>query len=175
MPPLELADITTAKVDKTSLISVDTVKYSVPEELVSKRVIVKKYHDEIRVFMDNIEVCRHRRINGNGLMQIDIMHYLNTLSHKPGAVSSSVALKSIPKLKAIFDTHYTKIPRKFIEILTENKNLDVHEIVALFKEKTSNKAEFNAISVVKPISQIDMHSRTAIANYAMLIRGGASL
>lgn len=175
MPPLELADITTAKVDKTSLISVDTVKYSVPEELVSKRVIVKKYHDEIRVFMGNIEVCRHRRVNGNGLMQIDIMHYLNTLSHKPGAVSSSVALKSIPKLKAIFDTHYTKTPRKFIEILTENKHLDVPGIVALFKEKTSNKAEFNAISVVKPISQIDMHSRTAIANYAMLIRGGASL
>lgn len=58
MPPLELADITTAKVDKTSLISVDTVKYSVPEELVGQTVIVKKYHDEIRVFAHNSEVCR---------------------------------------------------------------------------------------------------------------------
>lgn len=75
MPPLELADITTAHVDKSSLISVDVVKYSVPEELVGQRVIVKKYHDEIRVYAGSVhssskngninshaEVCRHRRV-----------------------------------------------------------------------------------------------------------------
>ena len=75
-PPLELAEIQSAKVDKTSLISVDTVKYSVPEEYVGKTVTVKKYHDEIRVFVDNTEVCRHRRAFGNGTVKIDIMHYL---------------------------------------------------------------------------------------------------
>jgi transposase len=173
IPPLELADITTAKVDKTSLISIDTVKYSVPEALAGQSVIVKKYHDEIRVFADNAEVCRHRRMKGNGVLKIDIMHYLNTFLRKPGAVSNSVALKSIPKLKAIFDTYYAKTPRAFIEILTEHRHLEIDEIVRLFREKTSNKAEFNAISVVRPISPVDMHSRIAMANYALLMKGGA--
>lgn len=172
MPQLELADITTAKVDKTSLISVDTVKYSVPEELVGQTVTVKKYHDEILVFSKNTEVCRHRRAFGNGTLKIDIMHYLNTFLKKPGAVSNSVALKAVPRLKAIFDTHYAKAPRKFIEILIENEHLAVEEIVKIFKEKISNKPEFNAVCVVKPISQIDMHSRSSMANYAIFIQGG---
>jgi transposase len=173
LPPLELADIASAKVDKTSLISIDTVKYSVPEGLVSQTVIVKKYHDEIRVFFGHAEVCRHRRVKGNGILKIDIMHYLDTFLRKPGAVSSSVALKSIPKLKAIFDTHYTGKPRDFIETLMTLRHRPIDEITAIFKEKTTNKAEFNALCVVKPISQVDMHSRSAMANYALLVRGGA--
>lgn len=173
MPPLELADIQTALVDKTSFVSMDTIKYSVPEELVGKEVIVKKYHDEIRVFWANKEVCRHRRAFGSGTMVVEIMHYLNTFLKKPGAVNNSVALKSVPKLKAIFDTYYAKKPKEFIEILMENKGLPVDEIVRLFKEKTSNKAEFNAIVVIRPISSIDMHSRSSMADYAQLLRGGA--
>jgi len=171
-PPLELADITTAKVDKTSLISVDTVKYSVPEELVGQTVIVKKYHDELRVFSNNSEVCRHRRATGNGTLKIDIMHYLNTFLRKPGAVNNSVALKSIPKLKAIFDTYYKDKPKNFIEFLTENKELEIDEIISLLKEKTANKAEFIAISIVKPISRIDLNARTSMANYSLLVKGG---
>jgi transposase len=172
MPPLELATMTTAKVDKTSLISVDTVKYSVPEELVGQKVLVKKYHDEIRVYHNNAEVCRHRRAFGNGTLKIEIMHYLNTFVRKPGAINNSVALKSIPKLKAIFDTYYAKKPRDFIEILTENKHLAIEDIVKMFKERTANKAEFNAIVVVRPISQIDLSSRSSMADYALLVKGG---
>ena len=172
IPPLELAEISMAKVDKTSLISVDTVKYSVPEELVEQEVIVKKYHDEIRVYSANTEVCRHRRAFGNGTMIVKIMHYLNTFIKKPGAINNSIALKSVPKLKAIFDTYYAKKPREFIEFLMENKNLPIEEIVRLFKEQTSNKAEFNAIAVVKPIGQIDMYSRSSMSDYAQLVKGG---
>lgn len=172
MPPLELAEIITAKVDKTALISVDTVKYSVPEELVGRSVIVKKYHDEIRVYWNNAEACRHRRAFGNGKMIVDIMHYLKTFIKKPGAVNNSIALKSIPKLKAVFDTYYSKKPRDFIEVLMENKHLEINEIIKLFQEKTKSKAEFNAIVVVRPISSIDMRSRSSMADYAQLIRGG---
>ena len=111
-PPLELATISENKVNTSSMISVDTVFYSVPEKLVGKTVSVKKCHNEIRVFYGNNEVCRHRRIFGNGNMQVDIYHYLDTLLKKPGAVRDSV-LKSIPRLKAIFDTHYTNKPKQY--------------------------------------------------------------
>jgi transposase len=170
-PPLELADISTAKVDKTSLISVDTVKYSVPEQLVGRTVTVKKYHDEIRVFADNTEVCRHRRAFGNGTMKIDIMHYLNTFLKKPGALKNSVALKSVPQLKAIFDKYYAQKPKDFIEILIENFDIEADEMLRIFKEKMSNKAEFHAVSVVRPISQIDV-AASFMLNYSMLVMGG---
>jgi transposase len=174
MPPLELADITTAKVDKTALINVDSAKYSVPETLVGQSVTVKKYHDEVRVYSNNAEVCRHRRVMGKDQLCIDIMHYLDTFLRKPGALSDSVALKSIPKLKAIFDTHYAKKPRQFIEILIAMKSYDIDEIVSILQAEVANKAEFSAISVSKPVGQVDLRSRSAVANYSILVRGGVS-
>jgi hypothetical protein len=172
-PPLELADLSNPKVDACSFVSVDTVFYSVPEHLVGKRVAVKKYHDEIRVFFGNEEVCRHKRLKGNGKMQVDIYHYLNTLRKKPGAIRNSVALKSIPRLKAIFDTHYSNQPKKFIELFMKNKELPIDEIIALFERETANKGEIVALDVVKPVSQIDVSARALIFNYAALAIGGA--
>jgi transposase len=172
-PPLELAVIGEAKVNPSSLISVDTVFYSVPEHLVGKRVIVKKYHNEIRIYISNEMVAKHKRLFGNGKMQINIYHYLNTLRKKPGALRNSVALKSIPRLKAIFDTYYTKQPKKFIELFLENKELPIDEIISLFEHETANKGEIYALDVVKPISQIDVSARAFVANYAVLVNGGA--
>jgi transposase len=171
-PPLELATISEAKVNPSSLISIDTVFYSVPEHLVGKHVIAKKYHNEIRAYAGSEMVAKHKRLFGNGKMQIDIYHYLNTLRKKPGAIKNSVALKSIPKLKAIFDTYYSKQPRKFIDMFLENKELPIDEIIALFERETANKGEINALDVVKPISQIVVSARALIANYDLLVTGG---
>jgi transposase len=172
-PPLELAVVSEAKVNPSSLISVDTVFYSVPEYLVGKRVTVKKYHNEIRVYAQRELVCSHKRLFGNGKMQVDIYHYLNTLRKKPGAVRNSVALKSIPRLKAIFDTYYTNQPRKFIERFLENKELPIDEIIALFEGETRNKGEIAALDVVKPVSQIIVSARAIVSNYTALTIGGA--
>jgi transposase len=171
-PPLELAMISEAKVNPSSLVSVDTVFYSVPEHLVGKRVIVKKYHNEIRIYAENEMIAKHKRVFGNGKMQIDIYHYLNTLRKKPGAIRNSVALKSIPRLKAIFDTYYGKQPKKFIERFLENKELPIDEIIALFERETANKGEIDALDVVKPVSQVAVSARAFVANYAALVNGG---
>ena len=84
-----------------------------------------------------------------------------------------MALKSIPRLKAIFDTYYSKQPRKFIELFLENKELSINEIIALFERETANKGEINALDVVKPISQVVVSARAFVANYAVLVNGGA--
>lgn len=171
-PPLELAVVSEAKVNPSSLVSVDTVFYSVPEYLVGKRVTVKKYHNEVRIYAGNEMVAIHKRLFGNGKMQIDIYHYLNTLKKKPGAIKNSVALKSIPRLKAIFDTYYVKQPKKFIELFLENKELPIDEIIALFERATATNGEINALDVVKPISQVAVSARAFVANYATLVNGG---
>jgi hypothetical protein len=171
-PPLELAEVKDAKVDSCGFISVDTVKYSVPEYLVGRWVTVKNYHNEIRAYAGNEIVAIHKRLFGNGKIQVDITHYLNTLLKKPGAVRNSIALKSIPRLKAVFDTYYAGQPKKFIELFLENKELSIEEIIALFERQTANKGEIKALDVVKPISQVDVSARAAVASYAVLVIGG---
>jgi hypothetical protein len=99
-------------------------------------------------------------------------YYLNTLRKKPGALRNSVALKSIPRLKAIFDTYYQKQPKKFIELFLENKELPIDGIIALFERETANKGEIDALDVVKPVSRIEVSARAHIANYTALTIGG---
>jgi len=177
-PPLELAQISENTVNSYSMVVVDTCHYSVPEYFVGKKVVVKKYHDEIRVFSKGSNdgsdmICKHKRIFGKNNMSVDIYHYLGTLLRKPGAVRNSVALKSIPKLKAIFDTHYAKSPKKFIETFIEHKGLSVDEIVSVFEEKTSNtsamRAEMKAISVTGKVSHAEVAVRADMVKYTAII------
>lgn len=173
-PPLELAVISEGKVNTYSFVSVDTVFYSVPEELVCKTVIVKKYHDEIRIYYQNKEVSRHKRAFGNGVCQVNIYHYLNTLYKKPGAVKNSAALRQIPKLKAIFDGHWHDKPRRFIEIFMENKHLTLDEIVALFEGMTFVTKKVSALDIVKPVTPVAAATTASLTGYAELVMGGAA-
>jgi transposase len=175
-PPLELAVVTENKVDHYSFVQVDTAFYSVPEHLVGQKVTVKKYHDEIRVYYNSELMCKHERIFGKGKLKVDIYHYLETLRKKPGAIRNSAALKCIPRLKAIFDTHYADKPRKFIEQFIENKELPLKEMIALFEEKVKNSVELNALDVVKPPDVtncgIEVAMRAIVFNYSALVYRG---
>jgi hypothetical protein len=64
-PPLELAAVSENTVNLGSMVCANTAFYSVPEHLTGKKVFVKKYHDEIRVFAANEPVCTHKRVFGN--------------------------------------------------------------------------------------------------------------
>jgi len=172
-PPLELAIISENTVSSYSFVSVDTVFYSVPEELVGKCVIVKKYHDEIRVFYDNHEVCKHKRAFGNGTCRVNIYHYLNTLYKKPDAIKNSAALRQIPKLKAIFDSHYASKPRRFVEIFIENRHLPLDEILALFEAKTFVTQKVTALDIVIPITPVAAATTASLDNYSHLVMGGS--
>jgi hypothetical protein len=171
-PPLELAEISTNTVNHYSFVQIDTVYYSVLEELVGQNVTVKKYHVEIRFYYNNEEVCRHERIFGKDRLQINIYHYLETLKRKPGAIRNSAALKAIPKLKAIFDTHYSDKPKKFIELFIENKELSIKEIIEMYEEKVTKPLELKALDVVKPLTNIEVAVRAGMNNFKLLINAG---
>jgi transposase len=129
-PPLELSRITEQRVDKYSFIRVENNFYSVPEYLVGRKVIVRRYVKEIVVYSGLHEVCRHKKKDGFGEMSVNIFHYLDTLYKKPGAIRNSKALKSGADLKAIFDSSYTTRPRDFIDILRANQDKPANEIVS---------------------------------------------
>ena len=132
-PPLELSRMTEQHVDKYSFIRVDNNFYSVPEYLVGRWLTVRRYIKEIVVYAGLDEVCRHKKKDGNGEMSVNILHYLDTLTKKPGALRNSTALRSEADLKAVFDRYYTTDARKFIDILRVNQDKPMDEIVRLLQ------------------------------------------
>lgn len=130
-PPLEIARISEHKVDKYSFIRLENNFFSVPDYLVGKTVCVKSYPCEVVVYSGLEKVCVHQKPEGMNNTVVDIFHYLDTLMKKPGALSNSVALKSKTSLKALFDAHYRKDPRRFVEILVQNKDRTLPEIATI--------------------------------------------
>ena len=129
-------NISSNGVNKYSFIRVDNYFYSVPDYLVGKEVSVKSYYDKIVVYAHNIFVCEHKKIDGFDEISIDIRHYLKSFLKKPGAIKNSFTLKSIPYLKSIYDKYFSTNPKKFIEILSKNKENDLKEIVKIFDDYT---------------------------------------
>jgi hypothetical protein len=132
-PPLELSRISEVLVDKYSFVRVENNFYSVPEYLVGRKVTVRRYVKEIVVYSGLNEVCRHKRKDGSGEMSVNIFHYLDTLSKKPGALRNSKALRSETELKAVFDSYFTTRAREFIDILRINQDKPMDEIVRIMQ------------------------------------------
>lgn len=172
-PKLELANITINKVSKYSFIRIENNFYSVPEYLIEKSVSVKSYFDRIVIYANNSRVCEHKKIDGSNELSVDITHYLNSLLRKPGAIKNSVALKSIPKLKTIYDNHFNTNPRKFIELLIDNKGKELESLIDILEkyvEVSDNVLPIDHISSTKNISNATKYQ---ILRYNELsVRGG---
>jgi len=132
-PPLELSKMSQPTVCKYSFVRVDNCFYSVPEYLVGKEVTARCYVKEIIVYSGLHEVCRHKKKDGYEEMSVNILHYLDTLTRKPGALRNSKALRSESELKAVFDRYYTTRAREFIAILRVNKDKPMEEIVCVLQ------------------------------------------
>ena len=146
-PLFECGELRQARVDKYSTISVETCRYSVPEEYVGKIMNVRTYPDRIVCYADGIRLCEHQRGHGFYKWFIKLEHYLQSLHRKPGALSGSVALKqSDRKLQDIYTHHYQDRAKDFIELLLFMKDQDkgIKEIEhAISKLKRSGSFEMS--------------------------------
>ena len=80
------------RVDRSSLVTVRMVKYSVPARLIGRRVRVSLQAARVKVFDGRRLVADHpRRIARTGSV-VDLDHYLEVLAFKPGALPGSTAL-----------------------------------------------------------------------------------
>lgn len=106
------------EVDKWSTITFENNHYSVPDSLVSKRVVVKIYSERITIYDGSEKMASHERCYATKQWILNIDHYLKTLSSKPGAVKNSTALhKADSHLRELFDKHFVKDAKGFIELL----------------------------------------------------------
>lgn len=149
--------------------------YSVPDYLVGKTVTVRNYVKEVKFYLNDVFVCKHRKKDGAGEVSIDINHYLTTLARKPGAIRNSTALKSIPMLKSIFDNNFNTNPKKFIELLEENKEKSIDELL----DELSSYGTFNSnvipIDIRNPKphkSSVESKTKGIILSYNKLCIGG---
>ena len=140
-PPLELADIKKSVVNKYSFIQIENNFYSVPEYLVGFTVTSKIYYNKILIYSNNEFVCEHKKIDGQKKISANIRHYLKTLISKPGALKNSYVLKSSPKLKSIYTRYYINSPKKFIDIILENKEKNDEELEKILVTKSENLIE----------------------------------
>lgn len=140
-PPLELANIKKSFVNKYSFVQIENNFYSVPEYLVGLNVTSKIYYNKILIYSNNEFVCEHKKIDGVKKISADIRHYLKTLTFKPGALRNSYVLKSNPKLKSIFDKYYTNNPKKFIDIISKNKEISDDDLEKILITNSGNLVE----------------------------------
>lgn len=167
-PKLELAEISINKVNKYSFIQLDNNFYSVPEYLVGKEVTAKSYYDKIIVFANNNFVCEHKKIDGQKQICIEINHYLKSLQKKPGAIKNSHALKSNSQLKSIYDRYFSTNPKKFIEILIDNKDENQDKIVEILNQYTSISKNVVPIDYVFVKDTIYQNTKNQIFKYSNL-------
>ena len=109
-------------VDKYGTVVIGKVHYSVPDNLVGKKVTALLYSNAVKVWYRGKVVCEHERMPLNG-WKLDIMHYLGTLRRKPGALAGSVALYMLrDDLKLIFESHFSESPADFVILLQKTRD-----------------------------------------------------
>ena len=165
-PPLELANTRKSLVNKYSFVQIENNFYSVPEYLVGLNVTSKIYHNKILIYSTTEFVCEHKKIDGVKKISADIRHYLKTLTFKPEALKNSYVLKSNPKLKSIFDRYYTNNPKKFIDIISKNKEKNDTELESIL----INNSE-NLINLTQYNENINNLTRIQTSMYNQIIIG----
>ena len=173
-PKFELAKITQQKVNSYSFVQVEKNMYSVPDYLVGRTVTVRIYANEIKIYSNDELVCTHKKKDGANESSIDINHYLTSLARKPGALRNSLALKSQPQLKTIFDSHFSKNPKKFIEILKDNQNKSIDELLDIFNRYLKFGEEKIPLDVLTTKNSVYLKTKGIISAYDRLKIGGLS-
>lgn len=174
-PKLELADLTIKKVNRYSFIQVENNFYSVPEYFVGRKVSVKSYLERIVIYANNNKVCEHKKIDGLNELSVDITHYLNSLLKKPGAIKNSFALKGTPELKTIYDNHFSTNPKKFIEILIDNKEKDLNSLITILRGYVQISDKVLPADNIVSANDLFNATRYQISRYDELcVRGGSA-
>jgi transposase len=88
---VDLADVTFPLVDKQGCIIVKTNAYSVPAHA-GTRVEARVYPLHVEIWHGGRRIARHERCHRRRQHILDLEHYLDVLSHKPGAMSGSKPL-----------------------------------------------------------------------------------
>jgi len=114
-----------ASVDKYQTVAFDCNRYSVPRPFAFQVVTVKAYIDRVVIVAEGQVVASHERCMERHTLVLNPIHYLSTLSRKPGALDHSPVYRDW-KLPACFADFRAKLEqlhgrlagaRRFVRVL----------------------------------------------------------
>ena len=152
--PPEACRILPRVADKFGHVRVDRAHYSVPIRHAWQPVLVKVFHDQVRIAVGDQVVARHARAFGAGVKVLDPVHVLPLLEHKHRAATEATALRQwhvppvLERLRAELARHTRKSDREWVRVLRllETHPLErVEEAVAEALERGSPRLETIAL------------------------------
>src|SRR6056297_1787201 len=144
MPTYDIARDRECRVNKYSFVTIEQNKYSVPDYLVGKFVMVKIYSEKIKIYYKDRLIAEHKRNYRVHKCIIDINHYLETLKRKPGALKNSLAFEKIaPGIKKIYSNYYsdnsTTKTKEFIDLLEIIREKGFNKVKKVIDKLSQNK------------------------------------
>lgn len=130
------------RVDRSSLITVRMVKYSVPARMIGRPVRVSLRASELVVFDGRTVIARHPRIVANRGQSVDLDHNLEVLQHKPGALPGSTVLARARQAGTFTSAHEAfwaaarktdgdaAGTRQLIDVLLLHRSMDAEDVIA---------------------------------------------
>ncbi|MHA7143039.1 MULTISPECIES: IS21 family transposase [unclassified Arthrobacter] len=143
--PVEAFDpglVLTPRVDRSSMITVRMVKYSVPARFIGRKVRVSLRASEVVVFDGRTVVARHQWIIVKHGQSVQLDHYLEVLKIKPGALPGSTALARARESGSFTSAHEAfwaasrrvngdaDGTRELIDVLLRHRSLDADDVLA---------------------------------------------
>lgn len=134
--------VLTPRVDRSSMITVRMVKYSVPARFIGRKVRVSLRASEVVVFDGRAVAARHPRIVAKGGQSVQLDHYLEVLKTKPGALPGSTALARARESGAFTNAHEAfwaaarrvngdaDGTRELIDVLLLHRSMDARDVQA---------------------------------------------
>lgn len=120
--PFECFRVEIVKVNTLQMIQFENNCYSVPREYVGQRVIIKAFVDKIEiVFGENI-IARHKRLYQRKTESLNVEHYLDLLSQRPGAVVNARVFRNMDE-----------VYQRFRKFCLEQKPVATKEFVKVLK------------------------------------------
>lgn len=123
--------------NKTALVSVDRVRYSVPVACAGMTLRAESFVDRIELYRDADQVAAHARSYARGETVLELAHYLEAFAVKPRAALSCAALTGAdPVFLRVRDLARSRTDghRRFAEILLLGRELGLERLAAALGE-----------------------------------------
>ena len=177
-PKYDCARVGDRRVNKYSVVEIDSCFYSVPDAYVGEFVFVKIYAENILIYYKGDKIADHTRLYGHFEWSLNVDHYRQTFPKKPGALANSLALlQATPQIKQVYKKHYIGCEKDFIELLDviaasglgkvndAISKLESISFNAINTDKIKMIVERNAVEPNKKEGQIEVLSRQMLATY----------
>lgn len=140
--PYETGLVLSPRVDRCSLVTVRSCRYSVPARMIGRQARVVLRSSEVIVYDRNAEIARHPRLTAKGAEHLVLDHYLEVLMRKPGAMPGSAALDQARASGAFTPAHDAlwsaarkalgepAATRELIEVLLLHRHMDDADVIA---------------------------------------------